>query len=433
LCVTLCVTVFEEDFARVGWPRKRFLKIASIPFVSIIFTFCHIWLALIMTFHPLEYMGVSWVRWEGQPIGLFGWQGIIPAKAAKMASMSVDLMTQKLLKVEEVFARLDPERVAEELEPALYSVMHQVIEEVALEHSPVVWEMLPEAVKAEVVTKAVEDSPPTIRAMMDEVRNNIEEVFDLKHMVVSALTNNKQLLVDMFQRCGWKELEFIKVLGAYLGFFFGLIQMIIWVYYEAMWVLPVTGFLVGYLTNWLALKMIFEPVEPFHITICGWRLLTIHGLFLQRQSEVAAEYGRMVTTDVLTTRKILAAMLSGPRSDNLFELVHRHVQTAVDDFSSVAKPFVQMSIGVNEYRQSKRRMGERLIAVMPDVLLNMEDYATSALDLETTLREKMCLLSSAEFERLLHPVFEEDEFKLIIIGGLLGVAVGFGQYYGLGG
>ena len=105
--------------------------------------------------------------------------------------------------------------------------------------------MLPEAVKAEVVTKAVEDSPPTIRAMMDEVRNNIEEVFDLKHMVVSALVNNKQLLVDMFQRCGWKELEFIKVLGAYLGFFFGLIQMVIWIYYEAMWVLPVTGFLVG--------------------------------------------------------------------------------------------------------------------------------------------------------------------------------------------
>ena len=68
LCVALCVTVFEEDFAAVGWPRKKFLKIASIPFVSIIFTFCHIWLALIMTFHPLEYMGVSWVRWEGQVI-----------------------------------------------------------------------------------------------------------------------------------------------------------------------------------------------------------------------------------------------------------------------------------------------------------------------------------------------------------------------------
>lgn len=36
--------------------------------------------------------------------------------------------------------------------------MHQVIEEVALEHQPVVWEMLPEVVKAEVVTKAVEVS-----------------------------------------------------------------------------------------------------------------------------------------------------------------------------------------------------------------------------------------------------------------------------------
>ena len=68
---------------------------------------------------------------------------------------------------------------------------------------------------------------------------------------------------------------------------------------------------------------------------------------------------------------------------------------------------------------------------MPEALFELEEYSTKALDLEKTLREKMSELPPAEFEDLLHPVFQEDEFKLIIIGGLLGVAVGFAQYYGL--
>ena len=36
-------------------------------------------------------------------------------------------------------------------------------------------------------------------------------------------------------------------------------------------------------------------------------------------------------------------------------------------------------------------------------------------------------LPSAEFEGVLHPVFEEDEWKLIAVGGLLGMWVGIFQ------
>ena len=52
--------------------------------------------------------------------------------------------------------------------------------------------------------------------------------------------------------------------------------------------MPVAGFLVGYLTNFLALKMIFEPIFPVYV--CG---LKIQGLFLQRQQEVSAEFARV--------------------------------------------------------------------------------------------------------------------------------------------
>jgi uncharacterized membrane protein YheB (UPF0754 family) len=51
----------------------------------------------------------------------------------------------------------------------------------------------------------------------------------------------------------------------------------------------VAGFLVGWITNWLALKCIFLPLEPTNI--CGFQ---VQGLFLKRQTEVSTVFARVV-------------------------------------------------------------------------------------------------------------------------------------------
>ena len=40
------------------------------------------------------------------------------------------------------------------------------------------------------------------------------------------------------------------------------VQALVYFFYKGVWVLPVAGFLVGYGTNWVALKLIFEPAHP---------------------------------------------------------------------------------------------------------------------------------------------------------------------------
>ena len=50
-----------------------------------------------------------------------------------------------------------------------------------------------------------------------------------------------------------------------------------------------------------------------------------------------------------------------------------------------------------------------------------------ALDLEETLKQKMQQLSGQEFEGVLHPVFQEDELTLILVGAFLGMVAGFAQ------
>ena len=57
----------------------------------------------------------------------------------------------------------------------------------------------------------------------------------------------------------------------------------------------------------------------------------------------------------------------------------------------------------------------------------MYGYSDEALDLEETLKQKMQQLSGQEFEGVLHPVFQEDELTLILVGAFLGMVAGFAQ------
>ena len=54
----LCATVFQSRLSDMGVSTMDILQYGSIPIVSILFTYCHIWLALWMTFYPIKFFGI---------------------------------------------------------------------------------------------------------------------------------------------------------------------------------------------------------------------------------------------------------------------------------------------------------------------------------------------------------------------------------------
>jgi hypothetical protein len=51
-------------------------------------------------------------------------------------------------------------------------------------------------------------------------------------------------------------------------------------------------------------------------------------------------------------------------------------------------------------------------------------YADEGMDIENTIRTNMQALSPAEFEGVLRPAYQQDEWKLIVTGAALGLAAG---------
>ena len=376
-------------------------------------------LALEMTFHPIDFVGCELFRIHNQPWGIFGWQGIIPTKAEKMASVTFDLMTTKLLNMKEIFNRLDPKRFASVMEDATLLMLDEVTNTIAMEYIPKRWMNLPQEVKNELIVAISMESDEFLYTFMEDLKAHIDDILDLKAMIVEAVVREKQLMVDVFQQCGKKEFTFIRRSGFYFGTLFGLIQMGVFFVYNATWVPPIFGFMVGWATNWLALKVIFRPQEPYHIGP-----ITIHGLFYKRQKEVSDKFAYITCFEILHTKAIWERILTGPRCKYFYAMLRAHSIVFTEQLVSGLKPVVVFSIGSKQFLQMKEDIALAIENKLPGIIPHSYQYTTEALDVEDTLRERMKQCTYAEFEGILHPAFEEDEMLLIMVGGILGLLAG---------
>ncbi|MFI5584372.1 DUF445 domain-containing protein [Amycolatopsis sp. NPDC051758] len=395
------------DFAQ-HWPLY-----VSIPIVAALIGYGTKLVAIRMMFQPVEFIGIK---------PFLGWQGIVPKRAARMASIACDTMTEQLIKPAEVVARLDASRIAQEIEKPLLAGVEDIVREVAGHYQPGLWESLPVRVQRLVIERVQHESPRMVAAVLDLIKSDVDSVFDLKGMVVTSLVKDKRLLNRIFQEAGAKEFKFIARSGLVFGGAIGVIQMVAWVLFKFPLIMPLFGLFTGWFTDWLALRMIFFPIEPRRYFGIEWQ-----GLFLKRRAEVAEAYGELIAKEIITPHNVIEAILHGPLSDRVLALIQRQLDVELGRQVSVAKPLLVFAVGSRKYQDMKLSIAEQIMNRLPETMRYIEDYATDAMDIRNVLVSKMKQLSPHEFERLLRPAFEQDEWILIATGAVLGFAVGEAQ------
>jgi len=358
--------------------------------------------------------------------------GFIGYVTEKMATIAVELMTSKLIQPQEIFARLDPKRIAQEIEKPLMAAAEDITREVAQQYQPGLWEGMPEfarkklikrvQAKAQKLIKRVQaKAPEIVEHIMGEVQKDVIKYFDIKHMVISNLLKDKRLLNEIFKKVGKQEFKFFSNVGFIFGFAIGVVQMLCWVVTQGKypWMLPMFGGFVGFFSDWMALQMMFRPLYPKKILGYTWQ-----GLFIKRQNEVAADYAALISKQLLTSRNMMEELFSGTNSDKVIELVSRHVKQEIDLQAGIVRPLVVYAIGGEKYQNLKAEVAERILQQLPETMRYVESYAEDAMNVRNTLVERMQQLSPEEFEGMLRPAFKEDEWSLIIVGAVLGFLVG---------
>lgn len=348
---------------------------------------------------------------------MLGWQGVVPKHRGRIAAIAAELLTTRLIDPRDVLARIDVDRVNAEIEQPLLNAVDAIARDVITEHHPNVWEALPPLVQDMVIKQVQLAAPRIVTQLLTELRENVDSVVDVKQFALAQLTTDDERLVRIVRELARPELRFIARSGVWFGLVIGLAQAGVFALTAQPLVMPIFGAVIGLVTDWLAITLVFWPRQP--ITVLGrWR---VQGSFHRRHAEVARRYARLIADEVLTVPNMLTAVLNGPRADRMLSLIEDVVADAVDEQTRLFRPLTGRNVAVG---QLHRAAALKAMPVIPDAARNANRYLTDAMDVAGMIERRMRALPAAEYESVLRPAFQQEEPKLIAAGGVIGAVIG---------
>jgi uncharacterized membrane protein YheB (UPF0754 family) len=413
---------------------KKFLTdLISIPIFTGVIGYITNWSGVVMLFKPLRFYGVRspglktlfpFLPRRVQIIpaitkdGRFGWQGIVPSRAEKMASISVDKALSKVGSIGDFYQQFEPDKISDHLVATSQGEIREVVERIMEREHPQLWRDLPPAVKEAVHARVQQQLPVIARRITAEIGEHIDQLIDAKLMVIRHFEANPELLNQMFQEVGKKELRFMQNFGFYFGFPMGIVLTFILHAYPYWWVLPVGGVVIGYIVNYIGIAMIFEPVYPKKIGP-----FTFHGLFLRRQPEVSDVFARLIADEVITVSNVSRELLQGPRSDRTHQMLESTLRPAIDDSLGMARAAVRVAIGSAEYDRIRASVASEAVTFTAG-LSDPEFGRQQAKKIQSFVAAQMRKLNYEEFSELLRSAIKQDEWLLFVHGGVLGFGAG---------
>jgi uncharacterized membrane protein YheB (UPF0754 family) len=382
-----------------------------IPFIAAWAGWCTNWLAIKMTFYPLEYVG----RFP------FGWRGVVPSRIRKFASGMVDNTIGRIGGLPAIVDAVDMDEVKryflENATPMIAEAVHSLMRE----QQRILWENLPAPTKKLVFQIVKAEMRAGMDDLTDDIHDHFERLLDLRELVVAKCEENPDLLNQMVFACASKEISFLVLSGALFGFAFGVVQALVWLFLPQWWVLPFFGFLVGTLTNWIAIQLIFSPLEPVKVGP-----FVFQGLFLKRQAEISEEFSRVFTEDVLTAREVVHTLLHGSRRERTLAMLRSHVSDVMEH-KLIVQLITQAALGPEGYANLKDAALEKAIQYTEELAEDSGFNRSQAAAVQQMLHERISAQPPGEFQDLVRPIFHEDEWILVAIGGALGALVGWAQ------
>ena len=415
--------------------RPDFYAILSIVPVTAFVTWAHVWMALKMVFYPINFWGFHIGR---LPVG---WQGIVPRKAGRISGIITDNTLSKIGSLREFLEAMDPDDMARIISEQVGFELEHLIDEVMNERRATLWQNMPYSIKRRIYAQAHSQMPAVLNGLVTELTYSVENLVDMRSMVVNKMENDRQLMVTMFLRVGKKEINFIWHISALIGGFFGIFQMFIYILVPQHWTVPFFAAIWGFLTNWIAIWMVFNPVNPhpirylkvferckvFNIPFIKPVLPHIanynfQGAFMKRQEEVSDVFSDVVTSDLITLKTIMTEMMYGEQNFKTRRILKRHINQILE--TPLVRTSLQLSLGPTEYAKLKTDLIDRSIEITMVPISDPAFNASRAKKIFTMFRDRIRQLTPKEFQNLLRPAFQEDEWILIVLGGVTGFGAG---------
>ena len=186
--------------------------------------------------------------------------------------------------------------------------------------------------------------------------------------------------------------------------------------------LPIIAALIGWSTNYLAVKMLFHPRLP--LRIMGF---SIQGVFPKRQNQLAEKLGILVADELFSVKDIANKLKELATSEESMEQVGKTIEKTIREKLVKSFPMLAMFLTDEMVEKVTNLFKSELHDFLAKSANDLGDKLEKSLDVKELVREKVEAFSSDKLEEILFSIMRK-EFRFIeIIGAILGFLIGCTQ------
>jgi len=184
------------------------------------------------------------------------------------------------------------------------------------------------------------------------------------------------------------------------------------------------GILIGWFTNYLAIKLLFRPYKEMNFFF-----FKIQGLIPKRRDEISENIADVVEKELISVDDIENKLKEVEFDDGMIEKVlDKLVEEKLKKSILEKNPLLKMIINDSMVDKIKKYFKNMILENKDEILSEMIKIGKEKIDFKEIILEKMKNFSLEEIEKIILSISKNELKHIEIIGGVLGGLIAVFQF-----
>ena len=185
------------------------------------------------------------------------------------------------------------------------------------------------------------------------------------------------------------------------------------------------GVLIGWFTNYLAIKLLFRPYREMNFIF-----FKIQGLIPKRRDEISENISEVVEKELISIDDIAEKFKNSEFSEKMIdELLDNIISEKLQNSILEKNPFLKMFVNDSMMEKIKGYFKKTIFENREKIISEIIRIAKERIDFKEIMLEKMKNFSLNEIEEIILRVSKKELKHIEIIGGILGGIIAIFQFF----
>ena len=181
---------------------------------------------------------------------------------------------------------------------------------------------------------------------------------------------------------------------------------------------------IGWITNWVAIKMLFRPHREIN-----FGLFKIQGLIPKRKAEIGSGIASIIQNELISVKDVISNIDREEFSKRLNSLIDDVLDKNLKKKVKEKFPLLQMFFTDKVAKDVGNTIKDIVMENQEKIFEIFSNYSEENIDFSTIIKDKISNFSLDKLEEIINGLAKKELKHIEVIGAILGAFIGLVQYF----